>query len=228
MTELSEQKIIAMATQLPYPSVPKARQKPQHLYRDWLVRAALLVVVMGIGLMSVADIRARVLDMLQIGAVRIYIETLEYDASPLTLDDLQGETTLTEAQAVLDTLYTVGNRQPDRVFVQEDNLSIFIWLDGQAIDYALYQIPQPNWFAVKSAASVEVVELNNRQAYWINHPHPVTFINQDTAQTHLVYLVTGNVLIWNEGRHSLRLETGKTLEESLALAQIVQLLETSR
>lgn len=221
MKDTFEQDVQRIAQSLPYPPTPEITLKREHRTPNWqpLARAAVLLLVLGIASMAVSPIRAAILDFFQIGAVRVQLADVADDGRTLYLSDLTGETTLQDAQAQVGfTLYTPPNNPPDHVFVQDSELVIFVWLEGRTITQALYQINQMNWFITKSAPTMTPTDVDGMQAFWFEYGHPVTFERDGELVRELTHFVEGNVLVWNAGNTTYRLETNQSLDAARIIA----------
>jgi hypothetical protein len=77
--------------------------------------------------------------------------------------------------------------------------------------------------AEKMVSRPEVVEettVNGKKAAWVRGPHYLVFVNPDRStefQQHM--LVEGNVLLWQEGIVTYRLETSLSREEAIKIAE---------
>jgi hypothetical protein len=63
---------------------------------------------------------------------------------------------------------------------------------------------------------IEATRVNGREALWLVGAHSLLLRNGETAYR---TLVTGNVLLWTEGGFTYRLETDRTLEEAVRIAE---------
>ncbi len=216
---------------------------PTQRFARALVMALILVTV----LLTVPLVRAGLLEVIRIGAVRILL------AAPTSTDaaccvvtataatgtprptptpipfaiDLAGETSLAKAQAqvnfpILLPTYPDGIGQPDKVFVQnlEGWAVVLVWLDPeqpegvrlsiQAVDsnsFALYKIkPQ----------TIQQTVARRRPAVWAQGPY---LLETRGGSYDAVRLITGHVLIWEEGAVTYRVETDLPLEEAVRIAE---------
>jgi hypothetical protein len=165
-----ESQIQTIATTFPYPPTPdlsgivqqrlQTERKPRGpvLFRYQLAWAILLILFVLIGLLAVPQVRAAVVEFLQLGAIRIFLvdptptATLPLataspeataTATPLATPtplasvlDLAGETSLAEAQAKVGfpirlPTYPSDLGEPDRVFLQElgGAVVVLVWLE---------------------------------------------------------------------------------------------------
>jgi hypothetical protein len=165
-----EARLQQLARHFPYPPTPDVTStvraqlaegsslKPGFLPRR-LAWAALLALLVLAGLLAVPQVRAALVEYLQIGAVRIFLveptptstptpaaasleerpitATPRPSPTPLTsLRDLAGATTLAQAQAQVDfpirlPAYPANLGEPDRVFLQDFDgpVVVLVWLD---------------------------------------------------------------------------------------------------
>jgi hypothetical protein len=197
-----------------------------------------------VGLLLVPPVRARLLDVLAMGAVRVFLSqpvaaplpsvgpippqiTTTAHPTPLSsILDLEGETTLESARSRVGfpirlPSYPSGLRTPDKVFVQDfgQPLLIFVWLDDGQTDrvrLSLYQfLPGP--FAEKSRPRlIKPSTVNGRPAIWGEGPHLLTTYSGNMVMRRLV---DGQVLIWTEGAVTYRLETELPGSEAIRIAE---------
>lgn len=201
---------------------------------------ALLLVVFA-SLMAVPDVRARLLEFLQIGAVRVLVPEEQAPTqatssvptatlrpveklSLYALEELSGRSTLEEARAMVDFElalpgYTGGLGDPDKVFVQQvDAGSQFVivgWIEQGEAKLVLYIIG-PDVFLTKGEPErLQTVEIDGRPGAFVAGPH--LLIVQGFHQ--FGNLMSGPALIW-EGEHGLtyRLEANLPLEEMIRIA----------
>jgi hypothetical protein len=221
MTEDFETQIQAIAQNLAYPPTPQFQMVPPARPRStgW-PRAALILLMLGLFSMAVPQIRAAVLEFLRIGAVTIYLDGTTESGEPLNLDEISGATDLVTAQTlVMFPLHIALDDPPDRVFVQDHSLVIFVWLNGSTIDRALYQISSYDWRMVKSANPITHTEVGTQSAVWVEIQHPIQFLKDGVVRTELSHFVMGHVLIWEQDNVTYRLETPMSLEDARRFAE---------
>lgn len=148
MTEPFENRLQALAKEIPYPPTPSIAgavmtrinaKSTRSLLGRKLAWALILILVLFAGLMFVPPVRAAVLEFIQIGIVRIFPNSVESptptpEASviptstqlPLIpiLETLGGKTTLESARNIVDfpiplPTYPADLGEPDYVFVQD-------------------------------------------------------------------------------------------------------------
>ena len=221
MADEFEERVQQIAQHLPYPPTP---QRPHSRWQlkpiRVLGRVAILLLVVGISALSISDIRAAVLEFLQIGAVTIYLDGTSESGYPLRLEDVSGETDLRTAveMASID-IQLPADGPPDRIFVQETDLIIFVWLQGNNIQRALYQTTDDRWDIIKTAESLVPTKVGDYSAFWIDLQRPVEFYVDGELRTELTHFVVGNVLVWAVDGVTFRLETGASLDDTRHFAE---------
>jgi len=202
-----------------------------------LAWGAIMALLLGmVVLLAVPPVRAAVLDLLRLGAVRIFLveptpsatrpaATARPTATPLaSLLDLAGETSLAEARARVGfpLRWPAKLEVPERVFVQNNfggPLVVLVWLEPgrpEQVRLSLH-ILGPNTAAGKSAPElVQETTVNGQPALWVVGAH---FFELEDGNFDLRRLVEGNVLIWTEEALTYRLETRLSLEEAVELAE---------
>lgn len=248
-----------LASAFPYPPTPdlagpvKQRLSPpareSRLARSprGLVWAALVVLLMTLaGLLAVPQVRAAVLEFLQIGVIRIFLTeptpspppptaspgapptaTPQPTPTPLaSILGLAGQTSLAEAQAQLDfsirlPAYPPDLGAPDEVFLQKlDGLVVvLVWFDPEEsgrVRLSLHQLG-PGVFGGKGGPElVQETTVHGQPAYWMRGPYLFQLRN---GQYEVLRLVEGNVLVWVEAEITYRLETELPLEEAIRVAE---------
>lgn len=194
---------------------------------------ALLAVVLAAGLMLASPARARVLDWLRVGAVRIFLDpnpgrvATPEPGAPL---DLAGETTLAAAAeqapfALRLPAYPPDLGKPQRVFVQQVNgtdVVIFVWLqpeDSAAVRLALYQVGSGEAFEKALVEDIQQTSINGETALWVAGPH--LLLNAGGEVT-VRRVVAGRTLIWSAGGFTYRLETDLPLDEARKIAESLE------
>ena len=95
-----------------------------------------------------------------------------------------------------------------------------VWLDPaqpERLRLRLDQIDMP-FYGLKRA-SIEAVtqtEVNRQTAYWVECGHQIELQNGQEQES---YFVEGNVLIWEEGEITYRLESDLSLAEAVQVAE---------
>ncbi|GAB4416247.1 MAG: hypothetical protein Fur0044_11540 [Anaerolineae bacterium] len=253
--EAWEARLRDAARAFPYPPTPpiagavraqlaqEAGQKAGLPVSRRLVWAALIVLLILGGLLAVPQVRAKVVEFLQIGAIRIFLVEPTPTSTPLpstataqptptpiaSVLDLAGETTLAEASQQVDfpirlPTYPADLGQPDAVFVQElgGPVVVLVWLDEadpSRVRLSLHQLG-PGTFGEKGdPGRVEETTVNGRRAIWAKGPYILQFRHGSRVDYDLRRLVEGRVLIWTEGGITYRLETDLSLAEAVQIAE---------
>jgi hypothetical protein len=225
-----EAQVQAVAQAFVYPPTPNLAQRrsmPQ-AQKPRLAWALVIGVVVIGGLLAVPQVRAAVLEFLQIGGVQIFPTppTLTPAAPPTllpTLLDLDGRTTLAEAEAQASFPIPLPPEYgpPAYVFLQnfDGPFVILVWTDpGDPTRIAL------SLHAMMCNACVGKVQptvlasttVNGQPALWAEGPYLVRLHGNNLD---IRYLVQGHVLIWADGPVTYRLETDLTMEEAVRVAE---------
>lgn len=217
-----------------------AQQRPARRFA-WALVATLVVLA---SLLAVPDVRARILEFLQIGAVRIFLpqETDQLAPSaaatqtmtPTRLPeglidselDLDGETSLEAARAAVDfpinlPQYPEGIENPDRVFLQGaqgGQFVVLVWLDDeQQIEIVLYVIGEGIELSKGPPEVIEVVEVDGALAIWTTGEYILTIEGYQQPMK----FVRGPVLIWAKDGITYRLEIDLPLEQMVLIAESI-------
>ena len=221
MNDAFEKQVEEIAQHLSYPPIPShPTTRLQSQNSHWVRWVAILVLAMSFGAFMIPDIQAAVLNLLQIGVVTIYLEGENSIGDPLNLNDVSGEVGLAVAQSMVEfTIRIHPNDLPDRVFVQDNDMVIFVWLSDNQIRQALYQTSYGRWDIIKSANAITPTRVGSSEAFWVDVQHPVQFIKDGQIHTELTHFVDGNVLVWVESGVTYRLETRLELDSARLFAE---------
>lgn len=194
-----------------------------------LVAALVLVVLLSMFL--VPEIRASVLEFLRLGAVRILqIEpTATITPPPNSILALPNETTLEAAREQVDfqvlmPAYPQDVGLPDRVFVQNgiSDMVSLVWLEPDQphqIQFSLH-ILNSHGFAEKGyIENIEETTVNSLWAVWMTDPHWFVY---EPNSTQVRWFIQHNVLLWEAGRLTYRVEGNITLEEARLIAESLE------
>jgi hypothetical protein len=209
-----------------------------------------VILILFTSLMLIPPARAAILEFIQIGIVRIF----RADPTPVTppqqelplivtatpvvtseplipiLERLAGETTLEEAQQVVNypivlPSYPPDLGEPDLVFVQDadGDMTILIWIDPEEpnqILMSLHMIPPGSWAIDKmNPAQIRETTVDGQRAIWAVGPYPLQYAN---GNMDFVRLIDGHVLIWTDGDITYRLETALDLEDAVRIAESLE------
>jgi hypothetical protein len=223
-------------------SDPGPRTRPPRLARSAFAVAALLVVV-GLFLTISGDARRAVADWLGISGIRIEVDengpTPEVPRSPVDLR-LGEKTNLKDARSIAGFDVLDGGRlgRPDEVWVQgsRDATRVsFIFNASRdlpasevtGVGAVLTQfIGQAQPDSLKKVAStgtkVRFTAINGRPAYWIaGAPHELTVVGASGEAIPLGSRVAGNVLLWESGPLTMRLESALSFDEAVSIANSI-------
>lgn len=241
---LSERLQLAAAA-LPYPptpnlAAPSGRRQPRPVARLRWALAALAVAAAT--LLAVPNVRARVLEFLQVGAVRIDLPLLSSseksehiarkhkarrpEAIIASVLELDGETSLQAARQSVNfpvnlPSYPQTLGEPDKVFLQQTELGDFVvmaWLDADGeLQLVEYVIGVGVRLTKGEPEVVEVTELNGQLAIWTNSEY---LLAVDGYHQPLRF-VNNPALIWVDGDVTYRLEAPLNLEAMLRIARSI-------
>ena len=200
--------------------------------RRYVWGTALILAVLLIAMLAVPPVRAAVLEFIQVGAMRIFFAPASTTVSPLTvipsLLDLAGATTLSEAQEkasfpILLPSYPPDLGEPDRVFVQRVGgpVVILIWTEPgppEQIRLSLMLLGQGAFASKGAPPVVEQTTVNDTEALWMRGSHFLLLYLEGSVEPTPV-AVEGNVLVWEDGEVTYRIESNLPLEEALRIAE---------
>ena len=208
-----------------------------------------VILILVSSLMLIPPARAAILEFIQIGIVRIFraestpvtpqqeipsivTATPVVTSEPLIplLERLAGETTLAEAQQVVNypillPAYPSDLGEPDRVFLQEadGDMTFLIWIDPEEPDQvlmSLHIIPPESWAVEKiDPARIDETTVHGQRAIWAVGPYPIRYSN---GNIDFVRMINGHVLIWTDGEITYRLETALDIEEAVRIAESLE------
>ncbi len=231
-----EAQVEAMAREFEFPPTPDiagavhdriaAPRRGMAWQRALTVAAAGLLVAL-IAVLAVPDWRARALDWLQIGAVRLVDETETPAATVTPLESvlvLPGRTTLENAQAAVDfpIRLPAGLPAPDAVSVQHSPypLVVLVWLEPGAPPLSVHQIDTRNVVIKGYTGAIERVEVNGAEGVWLSGPHNLDILPGDN--TLIRRYVESHVLLWEENGITYRVEGDLALDEAVAIAESLE------
>lgn len=258
MNALFEQRVRQIAKEFPYPTTPDlaSRQWQQRAgsrsvtlsrrrARLGFTVAAVLVIL--IAALMVSPARARVLDWLRIGAVRIFfsvptptaqIPTAGMPSSQATIAptalqsvlDIAGETSLAQAReqagfAIGLPGFPAGLGAPDHVYLQQVSVPVvvLVWMDpdqpGQVRMSLSQTLSAQPIFEKYDPKSVQETQVNGHQAVWVDGDYFLVTRNGDAVMTRLID--QGHTLIWDSGEMTYRLETDEDLETTISIAESI-------
>lgn len=223
----------------------RRRQLAPTLMR-FAVTAILVLLALG-GLLAVPQVRATVLEILRLGAVTIFVgepspTPMASQPSPTaratddgilnSVLDLDGETTFEAAEAQLGQsiplpTYPAELGLPDRVFVQDLGMPMvsLVWVAPDDPDQVLLSLHviDSRASALKYEPQVVVTtRVNGQRALWLEAPHMFAYYGYDDPDAPLIRTVEGNVLLWDRGQYTYRLELRGTMEEAIRIAESLE------
>jgi hypothetical protein len=241
-----ERSILQTAQNFPYPPTPDlvARSPLAHALtrsRTWAYALAALLVALA-ALLAVPEVRARLLELLQIGAVRIEVAPTPTEQLGLatqeefqSLDrliavaDLKGETSLDEARLRVDfaiplPTYPPVLGTPDHVYVQSieppDSFVILVWMDAEApneVELAFYVIGPGITLTKGPEEELLVTSVNDAPAAYVHGAHYL-----HTELPDFGVLVQAPALIWEADGITYRIEADLPLEELVRIAESLE------
>jgi hypothetical protein len=213
------------------------------------VLAAVLLIALVLGaLISVPAVRAKLQEILHIGAITIFVGEPSPTPPPSAVSptptpvppgvltsvlQLPGETTLADAESQLGRAITLPTYpadlgQPDHVYVQgvDFPLVTLAWLVPGTDDQVRMSLQ-----IVSSAANgakyepyrVVDTQVNGRRAMWFENPHQLTFYTDIGAPDEpLTRIIDTHVLVWEADRLTYRLETDLSMEDAVRVAESIE------
>jgi hypothetical protein len=229
----------------PWPALRRAwSMRPERRSAPRFGWAALGTVALaaGLALFAIPSARAAVYRVIQLGVVRIFAETATVTPSttaspavtpsPTPVPELRAPLDLLGA-ASLDTVrdafgqdlrlptYPSDLGEPDLAFLQspEGPIGILVWLDPEdatKADLALTVLGSGAFGGKSNMRLILETEVGGQPALWLVGPHSLLLRSGETA---FRTLVSGNVLLWQDGDTTYRLETAEPLEEAIRIAE---------
>jgi hypothetical protein len=183
--------------------------------RRWLVVTLAVVAACG-ALLAIPQTRAAILRVLEIGGVRIE-RTEDQPTATRTAAITGGTVTLDQARRAVRFTLLVPS-QYERVNLHRGvpgGMVSFLW-DGYVLSE--WQGEQLFEKSVGPRSRIRQVQVDFAPGVWITGaPHAVTYLDREGEPRHQTRRLAGNVLIWNRGGVTYRLEGAKNLQEALSL-----------
>ena len=257
-----EANLVRAARHFPYPPTPNLAREVQAKIRDRstarlhlslprqrLIWLTAIILLLSLTLLTVPPLRAAVLEVIRLGAVRIFLteppptrlipptasttattpEALTSPASPApllptSLLNLAGETTLAAAQVGFPLRLPTQPADlgpPDKVYLQDLNgpVIVLVWLDPNQPNRVRLSLHYLNPNTLAGKGPLQTLQRTTV------HNQPALWVTGphllqfEGQQYDLVRLVEGRVLIWTEGEITYRLETDLSLEEAIQIAE---------
>lgn len=248
----------SIAHRMEYPRTPdiagsvsarlRSATRPRFISRR-LAWSLTLVLILISSLLLIPPARAAILELIQVGVVRILraeptpIVTPQTEPSGMTpvtatpavtpqtliplLERMAGEMTFEEAQVqvnypILLPSYPEDLGLPDRIFVQDADgpMAILIWLDPQNAG----EIQMSLHFLPPNSWAIKKVEPTMIEETRVNGNYAVWAVGPyplryKDGDLDFTRMIDGHVLIWQDGEITYRLETDLPLEEAVRIAE---------
>ena len=240
-----EKDVATLARQFEYPRTPDlavAFRRSTSLSRSKPMSRALAIALLLVAiaaLLAVPEVRARLLEFLHIGGIRIEVPA-QKESNPTAIannlidqfgqlirtSNLSGETTLEEARDSVDfdiplPTYPSSLGAPDHVFVQSvdpgKSLVVLTWMDKadpEKVDIALYVIDPGISITKGPVDELLATTVNGQPAAYIRGTH---FLEVDRLPDYGV-LVQAPALIWETDGVTYRIEADLPLSELVRIA----------
>jgi hypothetical protein len=142
--------------------------------------------------------------------------------------DLPGETTLEEARSVVsfDILlptYPDNLGPPNRVFLQDLGGSVvtLVWLDEDGnVRLSLQMLNERSVGSKYEPNNYAHTTVHEQAAMWLTGPHILAFYEPGGGD--FIRRIESNVLIWEQGIITCRLEIDASLEEAVRIAESLE------
>lgn len=196
-------------------------QERRRSLRPLALAFAVLVAALAVAL-AVPPARSAILDFFGIGGVEVRrVETLPRATTPLPLGS---RTALDAAVAEAEFPVSIPDVELDGVYVDRTipgGRVSFVWREGgRRVVLSEFEGRQTPYFEklVGPSTSVEHLTFRGAPAVWLSGPRHVVlyadrtgFVREDPPRS------AGNVLIWDSGRTTFRLENAPTRERALEI-----------
>jgi hypothetical protein len=235
-----ERDLVALGAAIDYPPTPnlaprvRARLEERRAPFGFPLRRALAVgfvvlLVTAGALMAVPSTRSAILDWLGLDGVAIErVETLP-DVRPGADLRLGEAVSLQEAERRAGHAVRIPTElgPPDAVYVRREfplEIVSLVYGDGAGPEFILTQFRGGvrEIFVkkfVEPGTRVVPVTLTRGRGYWIEgEPHVVAWVDEDGVPREDELALAGNVLLWQDGDLTLRLEGAHTLKQALKIA----------
>lgn len=240
-----EFRVLETARTLDYPPTPNlagAFQRGAHAVRRppprWAYALAIVLVVL-IALLSVPEVRARILEFFRIGAIQIELptaepirgtptsENLEQYGDLIPISNLSGETTLANARKMVDfpvplPTYPSNLGDPDHIYIQSiesgADFIVLAWIDAEnaeKVEIALYVIGPGISITKGPVDEIQATLVDGHPAAYIRGMH---YLQVDRMPDYGV-LVQAPALIWEADGITYRIEADIPLRELIRIAE---------
>lgn len=217
---------------------------PRSARRLRFVPAIAVIFVLILTIFFVSPVRARILDWIRIGAVKIFltapspteINTPESSVPAVTptvaasILDLPGETTLVDARSkvgftILIPTVPADLGAPQHVFLQKyaNWVVTLVWMEPSAPDkvrFVLTEARSDDSFLEKfTPKTVQETTVGEQPAVWVKGKYLLVMHGNDMTTTRLID--QGHTLIWTNGDITYRLETSLELDQAIKIAESI-------
>ena len=208
----------------------------------WAAALGAVALAVGLLLFAIPTARAALYRVIQLGVVHIFAEpataTPPLTAAPAGTPsptatpelraplDLFGATSLESVREALGDAFRLPAYPPDLgdpelAFLQfpDGPIGILVWLDpddATKAELALTILGRDAFAGKSSVRLILETEVGGRPALWLVGPHALLLRSGEIAHR---TLVSGNVLLWQEGEITYRLETAESLDEAVRIAE---------
>jgi hypothetical protein len=255
-----EAQVRERARRFRYPLTPPLRRTTRRVTsrrwitprRLWTGAAIALAVLLGA---SIPPVRAAVLRVIEIGAVRIWLRddesvqpTIPASSDPMgtprptrtplrSVLELSGATSLEQARRRVDFPILLPTHPPDlgppdRAYLQDIGgpLVVLAWLDPHDEDRVRLSLhifgegpyAEKSDLMKRDVRLLEETSVNGQPAVWVTGEHLLLVRTTYGEDLTLHRLVQGNVLIWESGSLTYRLETDQPLDEAIRIAESIR------
>lgn len=226
--EAFEARVAAAARSFAYPPTPRPTRipwgAPARKRSPALALAAVLLVLL-LGAFAVPQVRAAVVEFIQVGVMRIFFGEpgiLPDSRLPL-LQELSGRTTLEAAaeSAGLPVRYPLALGEPDEVYTQtiEGPLVLMVWFRDDRVEATLLALG-PGAFAGKGAPQFVVeTRVGDHDAVWLEGDHPLYLKTEEGGFSYVTLFDAGSTLLWEVGAITYRLEGFDDMGTAIRIAE---------
>lgn len=230
-----EQRLQALGRELEYPPEPDVTgavlaRLDRRPFPWRLVAIAAAVVALAIGAaFAVPQARSAILRFFHLrGATVERVETLPPAVERSQAGGLGRALSQGEAERAVGFRFVLPrpSGEPQRIYVLDDSLASVI-LRWRGHPVLLSEFRASGFDLLKKAAGsatvVEPVRVDGEEGLWIEGtPHTLTYIDRSGRFRERTVLIRGNVLLWNHGGLTLRLEGRLTRTQALELARRIR------
>jgi hypothetical protein len=196
---------------------PRVLARLERPVRRWWLAAALVALAAAGALLAIPQTRAAILDLLRIGGVEVQrVET--QPRAPVRPPELGRQVSLATAERAVD-FQLLMPRGPFRAYVDEPMVNLR-WRRYVLSQWRGEQLPLAQKQAGPGSRTVGV-EVRGATGLWITGArHEIVYLDPATGQiVAKSRRLVGNVLIWEAGGITYRLEGASTIADARAVAR---------